>query len=115
MGRNSKKSRPEGAANVPAKPEPATGTGRNRRTADPGPAQGTDSIRITVDLTRQDYQRMKKVVDDLARLSDIPTLPHSQMWRAVLRRLDRSPRLRAELADDIVADRDAPSDRPPGR
>ncbi|MFC7331490.1 hypothetical protein [Marinactinospora rubrisoli] len=66
----------------------------------------TAPVRITIDLTPADYRRMKEALAELARLSDIPTLPHSEMWRAALRRIADDPELRADLAEDIVSARE---------
>jgi hypothetical protein len=87
--------------------------GSRRRDAETGqaPERGTSArrtkpIRITVDLTPEDYQRMKTVLGRLAHETDIPTLAHSRMWRALLHRIEDDPELLAELAAQIKADQD---------
>lgn len=70
----------------------AAGASR-RRDADTGkaPERGrtarrTKPVRITLDLTPEDYRTMRALVDELAAAADIPTLAHSVMWRALLNR-----------------------------
>jgi len=69
-------------------------------------ARRTKPVRITVDLQPPDYRSMKRLVDELAEATDIPTLPHSVMWRALLQRAAEDPALVADLAERIRADRD---------
>lgn len=69
-------------------------------------ARRTKPVRITVDLEPADYRLMKRVVDELADAADIPTLPHSVMWRALLHRASDDPALMAELAAHIRAAHD---------
>ncbi len=69
-------------------------------------ARRTKPVRITVDLTPEDYRTMRRIVDDLAVRADIPTLAHSVMWRALLRRLDDDPAMIVDLAARIRAERD---------
>ncbi|MET8146366.1 hypothetical protein ABZU32_39170 [Sphaerisporangium sp. NPDC005288] len=69
-------------------------------------ARRTKPIRITIDLTPEDYQRMKDAVAELARVTDIPTLAHSRMWRALLHQIQDDPDLLAEVAAQIKADQD---------
>ncbi|MBB4920984.1 hypothetical protein [Streptosporangium saharense] len=61
-------------------------------------ARRTKPVRITVDLTPEDYRLMRSLVTILAERADIPTLPHSRMWRALLHRVQDDPDLLAEVA-----------------
>src|SRR5690606_4830908 len=56
-------------------------------------ARRTKPVRITVDLQPPDYRSMKRLVDELAEATDIPTLPHSVMWRALPQRAAGDPAL----------------------
>lgn len=69
-------------------------------------ARRTKPVRITVDLTPEDYRLMRRLVDELALATDIATLPHSQMWRALLRRAETDPELLDAIAAQIKADQD---------
>lgn len=69
-------------------------------------ARRTKPVRITIDLTPEDYGQMRRLVAELAETTDIPTLPHSHMWRALLRRAADDPELVADVAARIRADRD---------
>jgi hypothetical protein len=95
----------------PGRFKAAAGSRRKDETTGQAPERGTTArrtkpVRITVDLTPEDYRRMRHVVDELATRTDIPTLAHSAMWRALLRRLDDDPALLAEIAEQIRNDRD---------
>lgn len=90
----------------------AAGTSR-RKDAETGqaPARGvtarrTKPVRITIDLEPADYRRMKQLVAELAEATDFPTLPHSVMWRELLRRAEDDRALMADLAEAIRAARD---------
>ncbi|WP_067807836.1 hypothetical protein [Actinomadura formosensis] len=67
-------------------------------------ARRTKPVRITVDLDPADYRAMRQLVDELAERTDTPTLPHSVMWRALLRQAAADPARREELAAQIRAD-----------
>lgn len=67
-------------------------------------ARRTRPVRITVDLDPADYRTMRRVVDELADATDIPALPHSRMWRAVLAELAEDPALMEALAARIRAE-----------
>lgn len=69
-------------------------------------ARRTRPVRITIDLTPEDYRTMRRAVAELGDRADVPTLAHSVMWRALLARLDDDPALLADLAERIRADRD---------
>lgn len=69
-------------------------------------ARRTKPVRITVDLTPEDYRQMRRLVVELAEQTDIPTLPHSQMWRALLHRAADDPELLADIAHRIRMDRE---------
>ncbi|MFI6513900.1 hypothetical protein ACIBCT_40410 [Streptosporangium sp. NPDC050855] len=69
-------------------------------------ARRTKPVRITLDLTPEDYAQMRRLVAELADRADAPTLPHSAMWRALLRRVADDPQLIGEIAERIKADRD---------
>ncbi|MFG1755924.1 hypothetical protein [Streptosporangium sandarakinum] len=69
-------------------------------------ARRTKPVRITIDLTPEDYRRMRRLVGELAELADVPTLPHSQMWRAMLQQVADDPDLLHGIAERIRADRD---------
>jgi hypothetical protein len=90
-----------------------TAAGSRRKDAETGqaPERGktarrTKPVRITVDLTPEDYRRMRHVVGELAADTDIPTLAHSVMWRALLRQLDSDPELFEAIAARIRTDQD---------
>lgn len=75
------------------------------------PARGTTAartkpVRITIDLTPEDYRAMRRLVDELAAATDIPTLAHSVMWRALLHRAAEDPGLLNQVAEQIRVDRD---------
>ncbi|MFD0900377.1 hypothetical protein [Actinomadura sediminis] len=63
-------------------------------------------MRITVDLEPADYRAMRRLVDELADATGVPTLPHSVMWRVLLHTAADDPELRAEVAERIRAARD---------
>lgn len=69
-------------------------------------ARRTKPVRITIDLQPPDYRSMKRLVDELAEATDVPTLAHSVMWRALLQRAAEDPALVADLAERIRAARD---------
>lgn len=69
-------------------------------------ARRTKPVRITIDLTPEDYRQMRRVVDELAEMADIPTLPHSRMWRALLHRVADDPRLLAQVAGRVREERE---------
>lgn len=64
-------------------------------------ARRTKPVRITIDLTPEDYRTMRRLVDELAADTDIPTLAHSVMWRTLLRRAEADPELLATIAAEI--------------
>jgi hypothetical protein len=92
-----------------AKPNPFAGAARSRRKDDSGqaaPARGatakrTTPVRITVDLAPEDYRAMRRLVAELADEADVPTLPHSRMWRAMLTEAASNPDLVATLVERI--------------
>lgn len=69
-------------------------------------ARRTKPVRITIDLTPEDYRQMRRLVDDLAWRTDTPTLPHSRMWRALLHRAAEDPGLLDQVAEQIRLDSD---------
>lgn len=69
-------------------------------------ARRTKPVRITVDLTPEDYRLMRRVVDELAARTDIPTLAHSVMWRELLHLTDTDPEVFEAIATRIIAHRD---------
>lgn len=60
-------------------------------------AKRTDPVRITVDLDPADYRRMHRLVNQLADRLDVPRLPHSKMWRALLEHAVEDP----AVVDDL--------------
>lgn len=90
-----------------------TAAGSRRKDAETGqaPERGatarrTKPVRITVDLTPEDYRLMRNVVGELAARTDIPTLAHSVMWRELLRLTESDPEVFEAIAARILADRD---------
>jgi len=84
-----------------------------RRDADTGqaPERGKTAkrskpVRITVDLDPSDYRQMKRLVDTLADSTDIPTLAHSVMWRALLHLAANDEQLLDRVAEQIADDLD---------
>lgn len=69
-------------------------------------ARRSKPVRITVDLDPADYRQMKRLVDALADATDIPTLAHSVMWRALLHLAADDPELLERVAGQILADQD---------
>jgi hypothetical protein len=69
-------------------------------------ARRTKPVRITIDLAPEDYRQMRRLVDELAWRTDMPTLAHSQMWRAMLRRVAEDPGLLDQVAEQLRADLD---------
>ncbi|MEV4251376.1 hypothetical protein AB0J63_49335 [Streptosporangium canum] len=69
-------------------------------------ARRTKPVRITVDLAPEDYRQMRRVVNELAEEVDVPTLPHSRMWRAMLAEVAGDPAMLARVAERIRADQD---------
>jgi hypothetical protein len=87
--------------------------GARRKDAETGqaPERGTTArrtkpVRITVDLTPEDYRLMRHVVAELASSTDIPTLAHSVMWRELLRLTDSDPEVFEAIAARIASDRE---------
>ncbi|MBG0819123.1 hypothetical protein [Planomonospora sp. ID82291] len=78
----------------------ATGQAPQRGTT----ARRTKPVRITIDLAPEDYRQMRRLVGELAEETDIPTLPHSRMWRAMLAEVADDPRLLARVAERIQDD-----------
>lgn len=87
------------------------GSSRRKDTAGQVPERGatarrTKPVRITIDLAPADYRKMKRLVDELADVTDVPTLPHSQMWRAMLAEAADDPGLLTRIAERIRSDQD---------
>lgn len=87
----------------------AASSRRKDETTGQAPARGTTArrtkpVRITIDLTPEDYARMRRLVAELADQSGIPTLAHSRMWRVLLARLADDPGLLTDVADRIRAE-----------
>ncbi|RFU43061.1 hypothetical protein DZF91_03215 [Actinomadura logoneensis] len=74
-----------------------TGQVRERGTT----ARRTTPVRITIDLAPEDYRTMRRLVDEIAAATDIPTLAHSRMWRALLAEAADDPALLTAVADRI--------------
>jgi hypothetical protein len=111
---------PPRGSSSPATPSPKSSAdrfaaaGRSRRKDEGGQAPAapgatarrTKPVRITIDLTPEDYRAMRRLVDELADRANIPTLAHSQMWRALLHEATGDPGRWEELAVRLRADRD---------
>jgi hypothetical protein len=69
-------------------------------------ARRTKPVRITVDLTPEDYRTMRRLVAELADRADVPTLAHSVMWRELLRLADSDPEVFDAIAARIRAGQD---------
>jgi len=84
----------------------AVGASRRRDETGQAPQRGTTArrtrpVRITVDLDPADYRTMRRVVGELADATDIPALPHSRMWRAMLAEVAEDPALMEAVAARI--------------
>ncbi|MEV0237518.1 hypothetical protein [Nonomuraea sp. NPDC050786] len=64
-------------------------------------AKRTDPVRITVDLDPADYRAMNRLVAEVGDELDVPRLPHSKMWRALLEYAAETPEMVGELARRI--------------
>lgn len=103
-----------GRRTSPSSPDRFAAAGRSRRKdaetgAAPSPgrtARRTKPVRITIDLTPEDYAAMRALVGELAARADRPTLAHSVMWRVLLRAAAGDPDRWEELAALIRAETD---------
>lgn len=94
-------------------PDRFASAGRSRRKDEHGqaPTPGATAkrskpVRITLDLDPVDYRAMRRLVDELAERTDVPTLPHVVMWRALFHLVADDPGRWDELAAQIRADLD---------
>ncbi|MEU0492515.1 hypothetical protein ABZ249_25085 [Nocardiopsis sp. NPDC006139] len=55
-------------------------------------------MRISVDLDRDDYRLMRRLVLELGEAADRPALTHSSVWRALLAELGEDDALAARVA-----------------
>ena len=100
------------AARSNSSPDRFLRVGASRRKDDQGkvPQRGTSArrtepVRVTVDLTPEDYRALRRLVAELAEATDVPTLSNTAVWRALLHRLDADEDLRAQVAEQITEDR----------
>lgn len=94
-------------------PDRFAAAGRSRRKDESGQAptpgataRRTKPVRVTLDLDPADYRAMRRLVDELAERTDMPTLPHVAMWRALLHLVADDPTRWDEIAAQIRADLD---------